>query len=1055
MKAKLYLFLFMLWISMCPAAAQTFSAAGTVTDEKAEPIIGATVIVKSTSHGAITDIDGKFRIDNLNATDILVISYLGMKKQELPAQPQMNVTLEADSEVFDDVIVTAFGTAKKSAFTGSATMISSETIEKRQVSNVMQSLSGEVAGLQIAPQTAPGSTQSILIRGEGSINAGTEPLIVLDGMPYEGGWNNINPQDVESITVLKDAASNALYGARGANGVIIINTKKGQAGRSVVTLEARYGCNTRALPDYDRIDNPGEYYEQYYKALYTSYVNKGASAASAHRQANENLFGSSSDGGLGYNVYTVPDGEYLIGTNGRINPNATLGRRIYRNGSVYTLYPDDWTDAAYRTGTRQEYNVSISGGNAATQIYGSFGYLRDEGIVRSTDYERYSGRLRASHQAKPWLMFGGNFSFVHSDSHSIYDDGTYTTNSVFTQVANIAPIYPLYVRDGDGNLLYDANGVVYDWGNGTYNEGGEIRPFCTNVNNINSLDTDYWGTRSNSVNADGFADVNLLKSLKFTFKAGTSLWESRDTQTYNPFYGYSAQADGSTTVSHSRVSTVNLQQLLTWNLASDTHNVNVMAGHESYKYNYEDLSASKTGAVDYWGNHELNGYLTSYGIPTSSASDYNTEGWLFRAMYDYAGRYFAQLSYRRDASSRFDPDERWGDFWSVGGAWILSRESWFDAPWVGNLKLKASYGEQGNDNIGDFRYTNTYEINNIDGELSLDFKTKGNRDISWEKCGNFNAGIEFELLGGRLSGSAEYYNRTTRDMLMWFSTPATLGYSGYYQNVGDMRNQGVEVNLNATPVKTRIVEWNISMNLTSNHQEVTHLDEANRSISVDGYDGFQQGNNHFVGEGLPLGSFYVVKYAGTSDEGRSQWYRTLSDGSQTVTTDYSQATFHIVKAKKPVFGGFGTTVSALGIDLSAQFTYQIGGKGYDSQYAMLMTCPTAGVTGNALHRDILDAWTEERPTDTPRFCFGDEYSSVISDRFLIKKSYLSLQNVQLGYTLPARLTGVAGISKVRIYATADNVCFWSKRKGYDPRTTEGYGVYSPMRAVSGGISIQF
>lgn len=270
-----------------------------------------------------------------------------------------------------------------------------------------------------------------------------------------------------------------------------------------------------------------------------------------------------------------------------------------------------------------------------------------------------------------------------------------------------------------------------------------------------------------------------------------------------------------------------------------------------------------------------------------------------------------------------------------------------------------------------------------------------------------------------------------------------------------MRNQGVEVNLSATPVKLRNFQWSVSMNLTSNHQEVTHLDEANRSISVDGYDGFQQGNNHFVGEGLPLGSFYVVKYAGTSDEGRSQWYRTLSDGSQTVTTDYSQATIHIVKAKKPVFGGFGTRVSALGIDLSAQFTYQIGGKGYDSQYAMLMTCPTAGVTGNALHRDILDAWTQERPTDTPRFCFGDEYSSVISDRFLIKKSYLSLQNVQLGYTLPAKLTAAVGISKARIYATADNICFWSKRKGYDPRTTEGYGVYSPMRAVSGGISIQF
>lgn len=487
LKVKFGLLFFIACICLFPAWAQQLSVSGTVVDEKAEPVIGASILVKGTNRGMITDMNGKFQLSDVRSSDVLVVSFVGMQTQEVKAKERLHIVLTSTSEELDEVIVTAFGTAKKSAFTGSATVLNKATIEKRQVTNVLQTLAGEVPGLQMAPSTAPGSTSSILIRGEGSINAGTDPLIVLDGMIYEGGWNNINPQDVESITVLKDAASNALYGARGANGVIIITTKKGEAGKGLITVDAKWGANSRGLPDYERITNPGEYYELYYKALYDNYTSKGLDALTAHQRANENLFGDASVGGLGYNVYTVPEGEYLIGSNGKLNPNAALGRRIYQNGQVYTLYPDDWTDEAYRLGLRQEYNLSISGGANNAQIYSSFGYLKDEGIVDASDYERFTARLRANYQAKKWLLFGANVSYTRGQSHNVYNDGTYNNSSVFTQVSNTAPIYPLYVRDGEGKIMTDQNGIMYDWGNGTWRTLLLLSPVCTQRCNLRSI----------------------------------------------------------------------------------------------------------------------------------------------------------------------------------------------------------------------------------------------------------------------------------------------------------------------------------------------------------------------------------------------------------------------------------------------------------------------------------------------------------------------------------------------------------------------------------------
>jgi TonB-linked SusC/RagA family outer membrane protein len=1078
---KFYLTLLLVMIMGEVMAQSGINVSGVVRDESGEPIIGASVLVKGTLNGMVTDIDGQFTLKNVDRNGVLVVSFVGYKAAEVKAAPKVNVVLKQDVEVLDEIIVTAFGTSKKAAFTGSATVVGSEKLEQKQVSNVMQSLAGEVAGLQIDPSTSPGATSSIVIRGKGSIYADSDPLIVVDGIPFDGGWNNINPADVESVTVTKGAAANALYGARGANGVVQITTKKGKAGKATVTLDAKWGANSRASRDYDRITDPGQYYEMYYKALYNSYVSAGSTPTSAHQQANENLCGSSSVGGLGYNVYSVPNGQYLIGTNGKLNPNATLGNRIYRNGQVYTLYPDNWTDAAYKTGLRQEYNVSISAGNDQGQLYSSFGYLSDEGIVAASDYERFSGRLRGSYKVKSWLTFGANVGYTHSNTDQAYGsntkssysstnsasvnteaDGTYVAGNIFGEVANMGPIYPLYVRDGDGNIISDSNGLVHDYGDGIYNvldsDGNTIvRPVSSSANCVNSRLMDFYKISSNSINADAYADITFLRDFKFTFKAGTTVLDNRSSAGSNPYYGYSAKTGGYLYKQSDRTTTLNLQQLLHWTRSFGDNNLSVLLGHENYTYKYENLYASKADAVDYWGYQELSGYLSSPYIPGSYTTKYNTEGYIAQVMYDYDNRYFAQASYRRDASSRFHPDHRWGNFWSAGLAWIVSKESWFKADWVNNLKLKASYGEQGNDRISDYAYTDRYTISNVNDALALPLYYRGNEEISWETSREFNLGVEFDLFKNRLGGSIEFYNRLTTDMLLWYDVPYTLGYTGYYKNVGDLRNRGVEISLNGSPIRTRNIDWGLNLNVTFNKQKVTYIPGSNKSLTVDGYEGFQQGNNYFVGEGLPLSTFYIPLYAGVSEDGQSQWYYTDANGEQKTTTTYSKADYHLVKSEVPLYGGFGTSLKVYDFDLSAQFTYSIGGKGYDQEYALLMTNPISGSTGYALHTDMLNAWSEDNTgSSIPRWQYGDTNTGTISDRFLINNSYLNFQNIQVGYTLPKRTVASLGLSKLRFYFSADNVYLWSKRKGYDPRfSSAGYGIYSPMRTISGGINIQF
>ena len=999
----------------------------------------------------------------------LRVSYIGMQTQEVGIKPNVKIIMKPDTEMLEEVMVVAFGTAKKSAFTGSATVVSAEKLEQSQVTSVTDALAGAVPGVTLTSNNgAPGASASIKIRGFSSLNAGNDPLIIVDGAPYSGDLSNINPNDVESMTVLKDAASNALYGARGANGVIIITTKRANmSGEAKVTFDAKWGANTRALKKYDVITDPAMYYEMHYGAMKNYYMNQmNMSDQAAWIEANNNLFGS--NGGLGYNVFTVPEGQYLIGQNGKLNPYATLGRVVNYKGRDYLLTPDDWDKVGSRTGLRQEYNFSISAANEKSSFYVSLGYLGNEGITEGSDLKRLTGRLKADYQAKKWLKVGANMSYARFDSNSLGNNGSSSsTANVWAFTTQMAPIYPAYVRNADGSIMVDGNGIeMMDYGSGI--NAGMQRPFIADANPIQDNKLNTRNAEGNALSGNAFVDITPLPGLKVTINGTFNLDETRFTYVYNPYYGQFDSTGGTVSKYNQRDYDYNLQQLVSYATSFGDNNFDILLGHEYYDYRLNYLGASKSKMFSQ-DNHELDGAVIDGQAATSYKKRRNNEGYFGRLQYNFDERIFGSASLRRDASSRFHPDYRWGTFWSVGGAWLINKESWFYAPWVQELKIKASVGSQGNDNIGDFRYTDVFDIINSDNKVGTAFYSKGTKDITWETNTNFNIGAEFQLWN-RVTGSIEYYRRKTSDMLFSFSVAPSLGYSSYFDNVGNMVNSGVEMDFNVNIFNTRNFIWDVNLNISTLKNRLTMLD-PDKQISTEyaadgkGYKGYSSGN-FFIAEDLPMFTWRMKEYAGVNEDGESLWYRNTKDeegnvtGRETTKT-YADADYYITEETSipKVYGGFGTKLKVYGVDFGINFTYQIGGKQYDGTYAYFMSSPS-GSAGSNYHKDLLNAWTPENTgSNIPRFQLNDQYSASASTRFLTNASFLNIQNINVGYTLPSRWTKKMAISSLRLYMSAENVFYWSKRKGFDPRQsyneTTNATYYSPMRTISGGVTFEF
>ena len=1077
-KVKLFFTTLVALLIATVAFAQNVRVSGTITDAvTGEAVPGATIqLVGSATNYALSDALGNYSI-SVPKDGVLAVSCLGFVSIEVPVSGRavVNITLEAEAQELEETIVVAFGKSTKEAFTGSAKVLGDEQLSLSQVSSVTDALAGQVAGVQlISSNGAPGSTATIRVRGISSINAGKDPLIIVDGAPYDGDMNNIAPSDIESMTVLKDAASNALYGARGANGVIMITTKKGNRGQAVVSFDAKVGINTKALQEYETISDPRAYYEQHYKALYNYYVaadGLNLSASEAHMRANDNLF-SAESGGLGYQTYTFPTGQTAIGSNGKFNPAATEG---YVLGD-FLVKADNWANEVYRKGLRQEYTVTVAGAQDKLSFYSSVSYLDNKGIVDKSDHERLTARIKGDYQAKDWLKVGANMSYAKFNFNSLGNNGNdSSTANVWAYTSQMAPVYPLYIRNADGTQYVDVNGInVLDHGNGNLLQGGipgTSRPFITNANPVlaNLYNTN--NAEGNALSAQGYMDIELLKGLTLTINASATLDETRQNYVYNPYYGQFRTTGGTVDVYHSRSYASNLQQLLNYTHDFGLHSVGLLLGHEYYDNRYYLVGGSKNHMFSQ-SNKELDGAVVDGQGATSYQTRYNNEGYFARLQYDFADRYFLSGSYRKEASSRFHPDNRWGDFWSAGAAWILTKEDWLKIAGLDELKLKASIGSQGNDAIGAYRYTDVFQIVPSDGQVSTIFSTKGNPDITWETNTNINAGLEFGLLGNRINGDLEVFNRKTTDMLFPTPVPPSQGYNSIYKNVGDMSNIGFEGDFNFGIIRNKNIQWDVNANITWLQNKIDLLvdsvkDTKAYDADLNEYQGYASGG-FFVTEGVPMYTWYTYEYAGVDKEtGKSLWYKNKLDDEGNVvdretTDDYSKATRYIthLTTLAPIFGGFGTTLRAFGFDLSVNFTYQLGGTQFDSTYQRIMYSPTSSQTGYNYHVDLLNSWTpENKDSNIPRFQYGDSYANAGSTRFLTSASYLNLQNVNFGYTLPHSLTSKVQISSLRLYVSAENVFYWSARKGFDPRqsfsSSASASNYSPMRTVSCGVTVKF
>jgi TonB-linked SusC/RagA family outer membrane protein len=1039
--------------------AQTRTITGRITDAQGNAVANASVSVKGTTSGTTTATDGSFTLSVPENARDLVVSSVGYANLEVPINNRTNINISMNSteQSMNEVVVVAYGTAKKRTFTGSASTISSADIGKQQISTFTRALEGTVPGIQVTSGSGqPGSGSAIRIRGIGSINASSAPLYVVDGVPYGGDFNAINPTDIETISVLKDAASTALYGARGANGVILITTKRGK-GKPRIELQTRYGVNDRGVPEYEVIRDPGQFLQVYWEVLRNEGINRQTGAlseAQAGLYASQAMFGAARLNN--YNPYSVPAGQYVIDpATGLLNPNAKL------------LYADDWEDAMFERRPRQEHIATVSGSNDKTQYYLSVGYLNDKGYIVRSDFDRLTTRLRLDQGVNNFIKAGINLSYARSEQNNTQAGNT-TYQNAFYFTRRVAPVYPVWVRDASGNFVLDSKGNrIYDFGAGVAQGSQGTRTFAGTENPRATLDLDIRNREADNLSGRTYVEITPLKDLTLTLNYGVDLNVNKNISFQNPTYGNAIGVSGRSTVSNGRNNTENFNQLLNYRKSLGEHNFDFLAGHESYKLTLDGQSATKELFL-FPGTAELNAGAVNKDANTAR-DFYNVEGYFTQLRYDYKNRYFASASYRRDGSSRFAEGNEWGNFWSVGAGWSISEENFLkDVNFLDLLKLKFSTGEKGNDalnyvgssltGVNYYPYVDQYTIAST-GSTNLTLAYRGNPEITWEKNRDVNIGLEFGLFK-RITGSFEYFKRTTEDLL--FPNPLALstGVQSIPDNIGSMWNKGVEAELNFDILRGRDLRWNVGVNATHWKNQITELPPLN-SVT-----GIVSGNNKLL-PGHSIYEYFIEQSAGVDPStGLALYYKDeigvsgVATGRKVVTSNYSEATrYYLGKTSTPdVTGGVNTTIAYKGFDLSILTSYAIGGWIYDSPYQGLMT--SGGGDIQTWHVDILKRWQAGKNTNTsvPRLQEGYQNANSRSDRWLIRGDYFNLRNVVVGYNIPSEFTSRYNIGGIRFYAVADNVWLNSRRQGLDPRQDfDGSigNVYSPIRTVSVGLNVTF
>ena len=1082
---KLLSLVVLLVLSVTMLMAQTKIVTGrVVSSEDGEPIIGATVVVPGTQTGTVTDVDGHFSLRIPDNAKTVTVSYIGMEPQDVTVGKKGNisVTLSPSVEVFDEVIVTAYGTSTKGTFTGSATSIKADAIADIQVTNVSEVLKG-TSGVQVQSANGqPGTESTIRVRGVGSINAGSSPLYVVDGIPYDGNLSAINTNDIETMTVLKDAASTSLYGARGANGIVLITTKSGKKGKAKINFDAKWGSNSREITNYNVLTSPKIYTEHMYEAIYNSvYYDLGYSAAAANAYANSKI-NTNSGGGSGYQVYTIPQGQSLVGMNGQLNPNATLG---YSNGTYYYT-PDNWADEMFTTTTHQSYDLSINGGNENGDYYIAVGYLQNDGIIEGSGFDRINTRFKGNYQAKSWLKVGANLAYSYAmQNYPGEQTSTSSSGNAFFAANYIAPIYPMYVRGTNQQILLNQGRRVYDYG--TPSDAGNTRSFMSICNPMGDLIYNKTEYLRDILSAQGYWEVKPYKDLSIRGTYGLDVNNSKYNSLGNAYMGNDAAYGGTASQYHYRYFGFTQQYLAQYNHTfAEKHALDATLGYEGYTYKYEGIGGYGTELYDaesyYLYNTSDNQNIFGEG------DNYATMGFFGRLNYSYDEKYILSASYRRDGSSRFSKDNRWGNFWSASAAWLLSQEKFMEGiDWIDMLKLKASYGEQGNDNIGNYyAYTDQYTISGSkgvwsDGTLSY----KGNADITWETSKSWNAGFDFSMFGQKLNGTIEYWGRETADMLYMKPVAASNGYSEIPMNIGSMLNSGVEIDLTYDILHKKNYSLTVNANATYVMNEVKELHPDLNGELINGSYIYREGMSmyhrylaHFEGVNPDDGqALYVAKNNGESaiqglvatsyQDGciASVETQSIEPGQEYLTSNITTANStnkQISENCMPKwYGGFGLSGTFYGFDASINFSYQLGGHIYDSGYSNLMHNGYSYFTGYNWHKDIEGRWQKPGDiTNVPRLDYSDTYGSgyYASDRWMTSASYLSLDNVSIGYTVPAKYTKKFFCDKIRFVFAGENLALWARRKGMDPRQsywTTTTARYTAIRTLSGGISITF
>ncbi|WP_347282006.1 TonB-dependent receptor [uncultured Alistipes sp.] len=1055
--------------------AQNRQISGTVTNPEGQPIVGATVVVDGTSAGTTTGSNGKFTV-TAPADATLTVSFLGYETQSVPVggKTWLDIELKEDSQSIDDVIVVAYGTASKASLTGSVAAVKAADIEKRTTTSVTGVIEGAAPGIQVNNTYGePGHDPEIRIRGFGSVNGTNKPLYVVNGMVYNGNISDLNSADIESISVLKDAASAALYGNRAANGVVVITTKKGRSEKVSVTASTTHGIYNRGIAEYERL-KAGPWMETMWTGFknYAMTSKMGLAEDAARQYASSNLIAAV----VKRNIYDAADNA-LFDANGKLVAKQLGG------------YTDlDWNDEVERLGYRQEYNLSADAAGEKWDVYSSFSYLSEKGYIVSSDFSRFTGRLAANFKPVKWFKTGLDLSGSSSKQHYLDNaEGQYSANP-FYAARMMAPVYPVYLHNADGSFLLDENGSKqYDTSSS----------YLGNRNIAYELRNDEDLIRRMTLNGQIYGTVTFLKDFQFTVRGDMNLRNNNERVFNNPNIGDGASNNGRTTKYYSRYLNYTFQQQLTWNHDFGLHHVDALLAHENFSYEFETDYILKSGQKLSGDNHELSNFSELvYGEGASTA--YKTESYLARARYNYDNRYFVEGSFRRDGSSRFHPDHRWGNFWSVGASWMISGEKFMqNASWVDNLKLRASYGEVGNDaGVGYYAYMALY-AQNMNGGMGTLFKSQNlAKEIKWETSASFDVGIDARLFN-RWNLTLDYFDKRSRDLLFNVYLPLSAGATDIYnhadgtsatgmasitKNIGSVSNYGFEIATDVDVINRRDWHWNIGLNATFLKNKIKKLPDG-KDISLGALRTYSEGHGiydfktyKFVGVDqmtgnslyrIDFGSYYVDGEADGRKPIPADKYVQIGDSYYTTDTTYGVRDWS-GSAIPDVYGSISTSLSWKNLTLSVLCTYSLGGKVYDSTYASLMSM--SANNASALHKDMLKSWSgvpQGMTADSPDRIDPNGIpvadmnlstdNNAASDRWLQDASYFVIKNISLSYNFPKTITRKMGIDGLSVNVGIENAATFTSLKGMNPQysfTGAMDNTYVTARIFSLGLSIK-